>query len=127
MCDRQTEIQRILKRVRHARDDEAFPNIAVTAMKELTATHVKRGTTTLLLTLACPDRLLSLNGPSEKALGELSGTDASDLRKPEGYGRLLRWLYDQRWYADGPPADGKLLPIWDCRAALLDAFVYEEK
>ncbi len=125
--DRQTEIQRILKRVRAARDDEAFPDVAVKAMKELTAKHVQRGTTTLLLTLACPDRLLSVNGPSEKALGELSGIDASDLEEPEGYGSLLRWLYDQPWYADGPPTDGKLLPIWDFRAALVDAFVYEDK
>lgn len=127
VCDRQTEIQRILKRVRNARDDEAFPDIAVAAMRELTAKYVKRGTTTLLLTLARPDRLLSLNGPSEKALGELSGIDASDLQEPEGYGRLLRWLYDQSWYKDGPPEDEELLPIWDCRAALVDAFVYQDR
>ena len=127
VCDRQTEIQRILKRVRQERDDEAFPDIAVDAMKELRAKWVKRGTTTLLLTLARPDRLLSLNWRSEEGLGDLSGIDASELRKPEGYGGLLRWLYKQRWYADGPPADEELLPIWHCRAALLDAFVYDDK
>lgn len=127
VCDRQTEIQRILRRVRHERDDEAFPEIAVDAMKALRAKWVKRGTTTLLLTLARPDRLLSLNWRSEKGLGDLSGIHASDLRKPEGYGRLLRWLYKQPWYAGGPPADEELLPIWHCRAALLDAFVYDDK
>lgn len=101
---------------------------AVTAMEELIRiTHVKHGTATLLLTLARPSRLLSVNAASEEALGELSGIDTRDLRKPEGYGNLLRWLYRQRWYADGPPANENRLWIWRFRAALVDAFAYERE
>ena len=124
ICNRQTEIQRILKSVEDPRNGP-FPDIAVEAMKELMGPHVKHATATLLLTLARPDRLLSVNAASEKALGELSGYKAADLQTPEGYGKLLQWLYDQPWYADGPPTDEDLKPIWGYRAALVDAFVYE--
>lgn len=126
--NRQTEIQRILKEEVGDAPAGAFPEIAVKAMRELTGIkHVSTATATLLLTLARPDRLLSVNTASEKALGELSGIDARDLRKPDGYGNLLQWLYRQRWHEDGPPPDEDLLPFWRFRAALVDAFVYERE
>lgn len=125
VCNDYTKIRRILERVKVASDGE-FPGVAVRAMKELKRIkHVKHGTATLLLTLARPDRLLSVNTPSEKALEELSGSEDSALREPEGYGNLLQWLYDQPWYGDGPPVDEDLMAIWRFRAALVDAFVYE--
>ena len=83
------------------------------------------GTATLLLSLARPDRLLSLNGASEKGFGALSRMSHSTLDRPENYRELLQWLYDQPWYADGPAADEDLVPIWRFRATLVDAFVYE--
>ncbi len=125
VCNDETKIRRILERVKAAANGE-FPDIAVGAMKKLKRIkYVKHGTATLLLTLARPDRLLSVNTPSEKALEELSGSEDSALRKPEGYGNLLEWLYDQPWYRDGPPVDEDLMVIWRFRAALVDAFVYE--
>ena len=124
VCNEETKIRRILERVKEAREAR-FPDIAVSAMRELTVKYVKCGTTTLLLTLARPDRLLSVNGKSIEALGELSGIDPSALQEPDGYGNLLQWLYDQPWYADGPPASKDLVSIWRFRAALVDAFVYE--
>ncbi len=88
--------------------------------------RVGPGAATLLLTLARPDRLLSVNGASKNALAKLMGSNnPPEFQKPEGYGNLLRWLYNQRWYADGPPADRGLLQIWSLRAALVDAFVYD--
>ena len=87
--------------------------------------NVGYGTATLMLTLARPDRLLSLNGASENGLGALASKSPSTLGKPENYGELLRWLYRQRWYKDGPPTDKSLVPIWGFRAALVDSFVYE--
>ena len=87
--------------------------------------NVGYGTATLLLTLARPDRLLSLNTRSEKGYGALSRMSPSTLGKPENYRELLRWLYGQRWYKDGPPTDEGLVPIWRFRAALVDPFVYE--
>ncbi len=74
----------------------AFPDMAVTAMKELTTiNYVGYGTATLLLTLARPDRLLSLNSASTKGFGALSGKSPSTLGKPENYRQLLQWLYEQ--------------------------------
>ena len=118
-------IQATLKRIEKARDHE-FPDIGVDAMRELTdIDYVGHGTATLMLALARPDRLLSLNGASKKGLGALASKSPSTLGKPENYRKLLAWLYEQPWYVDGPPPDGDLARIWDFRAALVDSFVYE--
>ena len=99
------KIRASLDAVVQAHDDE-FPDIAVDAMRALTAIdNVGYGTATLLLTLARPDRLLSLNRASENGLGALASKSPSTLRKPENYGELLGWLYRQRWYNDGPPTE----------------------
>lgn len=120
-------IRRILKKVVSA-DATEFPDVAVEAFRELKRiNNVARGTATLLLTLARPDRLLSLNGPSEKAYGKLSGLPYSTLGEPQNYRELLVWLYKQPWYTESPPTDGALAEIWRYRAALVDAFVYEWK
>ena len=95
-------------------------------MQELTSiNNVAHGTATLLLTLARPDRLLSLNSASQEAYGKLTGLSPSTLGDPRNYRKLLEWLYDQPWYTDSPPSDGDLQRIWQFRAALVDAFVYE--
>ena len=121
----ETKIRASLGKVTKAHDTE-FPDIALAAMQELTAIKsVGTGTATLLLTLARPDRLLSLNKASSKGLGALSRNSRWTLGKPENYRKLLQWLYGQPWYADSPPADEDLLRIWRFRAALVDAFVYE--
>ena len=123
--DHEAKIRRILDKV-VAADDTEFPDVAVAAMRELTSIdEVAHGTATLLLTLARPDRLLSLNRASQNAYGKLSGMSPSTLGEPQNYRKLLQWLYAQPWYADSPPTDGALENIWRFRAALVDAFVYE--
>ena len=123
VCQNETKIRASLDAVLQAQDHE-FPDIAVDAMRELMdIDNVCYATATLLLTLARPDRLLSLNGASETGLGALASKSPSTLWKPENYGELLRWLYGQPWYEDGPPTDKVLVPIWRFRAALLDSFV----
>ena len=118
-------IRRILKKVVSA-DATEFPDVAVEAFRELKGIdNVAHGTATLLLTLARPDRLLSLNGPTEKAYGKLSGLPYSTLREPQNYQKLLVWLYNQPWYTDSQPTDEALAQIWRNRAALVDMFVYE--
>ena len=118
-------IRRILKKVVSA-DATEFPDVAVEAFRELKRIdNVAHGTASLLLTLARPDRLLSLNGPSEKAYGKLSGLPYSTLSEPQNYRKLLVWLYNQPWYTASKPMDEALAQIWQFRAALLDAFVYE--
>lgn len=115
-----------LEAVRQAHNRE-FPDIAVDAIRALMDIgNVGYGTATLLLTLARPDRLLSVNTRSQKGYGALSRMSPSTLGKPENYGKLLNeWLYSQRWYNDGPPTDERLVPIWRFRAALVDPFVYQ--
>ena len=121
----ESKIRASLDAVRQAHDDD-FPDIAVDAMRALLdIDNVGYGTATLLLTLARPDRLLSLNTRSRKGYGALSRMSPSALRKPENYHKLLRWLYRQPWYKDGPPTDEGLVRIWKFRAALVDAFVCE--
>lgn len=125
MCQNERKIRGRLDAVRQAHDHE-FPDIAVDAMRKLTdIDDVGYATATLLLTLVRPDRLLSLNGASKNGLGAVSRMSHSTLREPKNYGKLLRWLYRQRWYKDGPPMDKGLARIWESRAALVDAFVYE--
>ena len=61
-----------------------------------------------------------------KGLGALASKRHSTLGEPENYRELLAWPYEQPWYVDGPPQpDGDLARIWEFRAALVDAFVYE--
>ena len=123
--DHEDRIRPILDKVVSA-DDTEFPDVGVVAMQELTSIdNVAYGTATLLLTLARPDRLLSLNGASQRAYGRLSGMSHSTLGKPQNYRRLLQWLYAQPWYAESPPPDRAWEGIWRFRAALVDAFVYE--
>ena len=125
VCLNERKIRASLDAVLQAHDHE-FPGIAVDAMRELTdIDNVGYGTATLVLALARPDRLLSLNGASENGLGALASKSPSTLGKPDNYRELLRWLYDQPWYADGPPTEEDLEPIWRFRAALIDSFVYE--
>lgn len=125
VCQNETRVRDSLDAVRQAHVHE-FPDIAVDAMRVLMdIDHVGHGTATLLLTLARPDRLLSVNTPSAKGYGALSRLSPSTLGKPENYRKLLRWLYRQRWYNDGPPTDEGLGRIWESRAALVDSFVYE--
>ena len=125
MCDHEDKIRCHLKRVRKA-DDKEFPEIAVTVMQDLIKIrYISIATATLLLTLARPDRLVSLNARSENGLSALLGNSDSTLDGPEDYGKLLQWLYDEDWYKDSKPTNEDLLGIWRCRAALVDAFVYE--
>ncbi len=86
--------------------------------------NVGYGTATLLLTLARPDRLRSLNTIPERVWSAIADEPFA-LGDPENYRKLLRWLYRQRWYKDGPPMDEGLVRIWRFRAALVDAFVCE--
>ncbi len=125
--DHQATVTAILNKVLKA-DDSEFPERALHAMQRLTTIkYVKHGTATLLLALTRPDRLLCVNGASRKGLEALCRMSLPSVVKPTHYRELLLWLYRQPWYTN-PPADEddeELKRIWNFRAALVDAFVYE--
>lgn len=52
-------------------------------------------TATRLLTLARPDRAVSINGASKAGLARLTGRTQYWISEPRNYGMLLRWVYAQ--------------------------------
>lgn len=85
------------------------------------------GVATRLLTLARPDRAISVNNGSAPKLSTLTGLSSNPqiLGNPvKQYPELLAWLYDQPWYPTPEPSDGTR-SLWHMRAALIDSFVYE--
>ena len=83
---------------------------------------------TRLLTLARPDCLVSVNRASADRLGKLiPGKPRSKEWIDRHYDELLNWVSDQPWFKAPEPENSKdrEWKIWNCRAALLDAFVYK--
>ena len=80
---------------------------------------------TRLLTLARPDCLVSVNRQSAAGLGKLSGLPRTPPSLTRRYEELLNWVYEQPWFNAPRPDDPLERTIWNNRAALLDAFVYE--
>ena len=82
-------------------------------------------TATRLLTLARPDRAVSINGASKAGLARLTGRTQYWISEPRNYGMLLRWVYAQRWYQSPVPVDAGEASLWRARAALLDVLAYD--
>ena len=82
---------------------------------------------TRLLTLARPDRLVSVNGQSAEELGRLSGLPINPADLANHYVDLLNWVYKQPWFEALRPDAPLERTIWNSRAALLDAFVYKAR
>jgi hypothetical protein len=83
--------------------------------------HFGPAIATRLMTLARPDRCISLNQGSVRGLSELTRLNLQvDLGS---YLQILDWLYKQLWYQAGEPQNPRI--IWSMRAALIDCFVYE--
>ena len=126
--DYQADIMPVLRSVQQAYDIN-FPLLAGNAMRKLLDEFngLGPGTATFLLTLARPDRLLPVNSMSTEALADLSRIKGPKLCTPEGYRKLLAWLYRQPWYDQPRPKEGEFLQIWEYRAALVDSFVWEAR
>ncbi len=79
------------------------------------------------LTLARPDRFVSVNSAARVLLGRNSGLPPGKIT--DRYDELLAWLWDRPWFheIDEPQlADPLEREIWSCRAALVDAFAYDQ-
>ena len=103
--DHEAKIRRILDKVVSA-DDTEFPDVAVAALQELTSIdYVAHGTATLLLTLARPDRLLSLNGRVREGVWQAIWDEPFDPRRAsklsQAASMALRPALVCRFTADG--------------------------
>ena len=120
-------IQNVVLKVVTANDD-AFPQLAFESYEELYSLDgVGEGIAMRLLTLARPDRFVSLNSGSRVGLAKLAGRAPSTLRKPQNYSRLLTTIYDQEWHKEPTPRNARERAISRMRTALLDFFVYVDQ
>ena len=121
----QDEIQETLLNAATA-DANAFPELAFESYESLRSlSGVGEGIATRLLTLARPDKFVSLNNGSRQGLGEFFGLRPSTLGKPKNYNSLLKAIYRQGWYRNPSPTNANERSIAWMRTALLDCFVYE--
>ena len=120
-------VREIIERVIMA-PDRKFPDIAEKALTQIRdegGFGFGVGTATRLLTLARPDRMVSVNSKSRVGLAEAFGLAPSTLGK--NYGQLLENLYTAPWYRDPPGLAKRGLQLWNMRAALVDSFVYDPR
>ena len=78
---------------------------------------------TRLLALARPDCYVSVNKASRDGLASASGLAPTTIGNR--YGALLQWVHESKWYRASQPSNPTEKEIWDCRAALVDVFVYQ--
>lgn len=128
-----TTRSRIERSVRHVIEaaDDAFPGVAVEAYGKLRSLPgIGGGVTTRLLTLARPDRLVSVNGGSAAGLARYARLAPTTLpESARNYDRLLRFIYQMPWFRT-PVTDLRSdlqKEVWSMRAALLDSFVYSAR
>lgn len=80
------------------------------------------------LALARPDAMVSINKASAHGLGSASSLPQSTAGLASVYPELLAWIHDRNWYNEfngRQPRSPIDRDIWNCRAALVDVFVYE--
>ena len=118
----ETTVKRVI-----AAEDSAFLKSASSAYASLTQLdRIGPARATRLLTLARPDRCVSLNSASEHALATYGASAPTRLPDTNSYGNLLQRIHRQPWFPR--PKSGFGSPIeeeaWSMRVALLDAFIY---
>ena len=111
-------------------EDADFPMVAITAYQEVRQHRdISQGVASRLLTLARPDRVVSLNGGSVGRLAMYTGLTRATLDQDNNYKKLLQFIYRRPWFQT-PITDLRNdleRKIWSMRAALLDSFVYRPK
>ena len=137
MRSREPDDRRVLRRLRQSvdrvirADEGEVASVAVSVLEDLCPSDgiglpgFGPGVVTRLLTLARPDRLVSVNDGSRNGLGKLFRLAPTTLGAPQNYGRLLEELSKLPWYGDRPGGSERERRLWSMRAALIDSFVYE--
>lgn len=101
------DIQEILEKVAEA-DDDAFPDLAFVAYERMRKLDgVGPGIATRLLSLARPDRFVSVNNGSRSGLAQYSGLSPGTLGTIGNYQALLEFIYSQPWF-QAPEPDNRL-------------------
>ena len=106
---------------------------AMTTLSEIQHTHnayrgIGPAAASRWLTLARPDFFLSVNSASASRLGRAARLPQNQGRLAIAYPQLLDWLHERDWFNeldDTEPDDPLERDIWNCRAALVDAYVYD--
>jgi len=123
-----TKIRGSLEDVISAVSEEDFLDAAATAVEKISAFRgIGPAIATRLITLARPDRGVSVNKGSATGFSVLASLPATApiLGSPSNYRSLLKWVYSQPWYNASEPENSLERTIWQMRAALLDSFVYQ--
>ena len=124
--DTRRRIETIVKEVISA-EDATFLAVANTAYARLTALDgISTARATRLLTLARPDRCVSLNSASEQVLATYAASALTRRSNMNSYGKLLQRIHQQPWFARPESGSGGAMEeaAWSMRVALLDAFIY---
>lgn len=93
-------------------------------LNELTSIKgIKLGVATRLFAVKRPDLFVSVNNGSNPQLAKLVG--GRPIKTVKHYLDLLRLVWDTEWHRAERPTDPADAAIWDRRAALLDAALYQ--
>lgn len=119
-------IREVIRAAREAETAADFIRCAQTAVDTIVRLpRFSMATATRLLTLARPDRAISINGASRAGLARLTGRSRHWISEPRNYATLLRWVRAQPWYQSPLPADADETALWQARAALIDVLAYD--
>jgi hypothetical protein len=124
---RQTEIQNILQNLISILNEDDFLTEAATAIERIKGNSIGISVATRLLTLARPDRAVSINNESAGGFAKLYNglpKTPTSLGSARNYVKLLKYIYAEPWYKSPQPQDEFGTKLWSVRAALLDAFIY---
>lgn len=122
-------VRKIIQPVFKAKDVEFSIVAARVVAKIADLPRFGFATATRFITLARPDKCVSVNNASRDNLAKITLTSRTTLSRIVGesapnYQRLLDWVAKRPWFNSPPPDDPKELEIWNSRAALMDVFVY---
>ena len=135
------DVESVRQRIRDMIEPIVLPagnivDVAHTALQEIRKVRrhednlhgIGHAAATRWLALARPDYLVSVNNASAPGLGEVSGLRRDSNGLANEYSKFLTWLHNRPWFNEfnrRQPEDPWDRVIWNCRAALVDVFVYE--
>ena len=130
-----TQIREQIKRVLNAGSNDisvvahdAMKTIAGMRHKENARNSIGPAAATRWLTLARPEFLVSVNNESVPGLRQALGFRQNSQALWKDYSTLLAKLHEKPWFNEfngRQPDDPLERDIWNCRAALVDVFVYK--